>query len=140
MSQQIPASRLVRLATLADLPRIGVVVVAGFHHSARQNPNVPFMIAPVNNVLAGYRMVYRRAILDPQSVVFVVEAVLDQNEVDAVHTRQAKSYPPLVDQLPPEGLKDGRAIVGVTSLTLQEGSARAGQFQTKGTGSRYSGC
>ncbi|KAK3115467.1 hypothetical protein LTR53_005169 [Teratosphaeriaceae sp. CCFEE 6253] len=128
-----PALRSLRLARLSDLTRIGVVAAAGFYHSSWWGYDRPFADKFVNDTLASYRHMYQSCIIDPSVIVLVAEDDLNKSEAEAVYGALADAYPPWSAQIPPESLQDGKAIVGIASLSLQAGSARHGQFQPDGT-------
>jgi hypothetical protein len=128
-----PVLGTLRLARLADLTRLGVVAAAGFYHSSMWSYERPFAADYVNDTLASYRNMYQRGIVDPNIIVLVAEDHLNKAEVESVYGPLADVYPSWSDQLPPDSLKDGKAIVGITSLSLQSGSARKGQFLPDGT-------
>lgn len=127
-----PGFGSLRLARLSDLPRIGVLAAAGFYHSNFFPYERPFANDYPSDTLASYRNMYRTAILDPSLVVLVAEDTLNKSETSSVYDALAKVYPPWDDQIPPEYLDEGKAIVGVTSLSLQSGSERKGQWQPDG--------
>ncbi|KAH7008857.1 hypothetical protein EDB80DRAFT_872648 [Ilyonectria destructans] len=106
-----------RLAQLSDVPRIGVVAAAAFYHSSY------------------YRKSFRSAILDPDSVVLVVEDTLNETEVASVYAALSGVYPSFEQQIPKHLLDQNKAVVAVDSFALAPNSSRRGQFQPHGDNS-----
>ncbi|KAK6503703.1 hypothetical protein TWF481_008707 [Arthrobotrys musiformis] len=85
--------------------------------------------------MASYRSEYHSSILDPNTVVIVVEDTLNPNEGSKAYPALSKAYhegiePSLTsDQQQVIGQDLRKVIVGVASLTFQDGSNRRGQFQ-----------
>ncbi|KAI1123612.1 hypothetical protein F5Y10DRAFT_280787 [Nemania abortiva] len=129
-----PFSGTVRLAKLADIPRIGVVAAASFYHSSWFKYERPYYEKYPFDTLSSYRDSFRKAIRDPDSIVLVVEDALDQNESQQVYDALAKVYPPFEEQIPDEGLKKGKAVVSVAAFSLLPESSRHGQFQPEDEG------
>lgn len=127
-----PAFGLLRLATFADLPRLGVVGASGFYHSSFWDYERSFASRFPNDKLASYMKAWRDVIVDEKQILLVVEDELDRNEVTKVDGALAAIYPSFEDQIPADSLHEGRAIVGVACLQLEEGSKRVGQFQPEG--------
>ncbi|KAI0109471.1 hypothetical protein GGR51DRAFT_558161 [Nemania sp. FL0031] len=127
-----PFAGTVRLAKLADIPRIGVVAAASFYHSSWFQYERPYYEKYPFDTLSSYRDSFRKAIQDPDSVVLVVEDSLDQNESQHVYDALAKAYPPFKEQIPDECLKKRKAVVSVAAFSLLPGSSRHGQFQPQG--------
>jgi hypothetical protein len=71
-------------------------------------------------------------VLDPDSVVLVVEDTLQRNETIHVYDALAPAYPPFDEQIPKDMLMNGMAIVSAASFSLLPHSARHGQFQPEG--------
>lgn len=121
-----------RLARLADLPRIGVCAASAFFHSSWFGYERPYYAKYPHDTLSSYRNSFRKAILHKDQVVLVVEASLDANEAQHVYPALRDNYPAFKDQIPPDQLKTGKAIVAVASLSLQPNSPRHGQFLPEG--------
>ncbi|KAJ8120053.1 hypothetical protein ONZ43_g3140 [Nemania bipapillata] len=129
-----PFPGTVRLAKLADIPRIGVVAAASFYHSSWFGYERPHYEKYPFDTLSSYRDSFRKAIQDPDSVVLVVEDSLDQTESQQVYDALAKVYPPFEEQIPDDGLRKGKAVVSVAAFSLLSGSSRRGQFQPEDEG------
>ena len=125
-----PFTGALRLARLADVPRIGVV--ASFFHSSWFGYERPYFNQYPQDTLSSYRNSFRNAILDPDSVVVVVEDTLDRAEASHVYDALAAVYPSFEEQIPKESLEKGNAIVSVASFSLLPNSPRHGQFQPEG--------
>ncbi|KND87485.1 hypothetical protein TOPH_07896 [Tolypocladium ophioglossoides CBS 100239] len=121
-----------RLARLADLPRIGVVAAAAFYHSSWFAYERPYYNQYPLDTLASYRRSFLRALFDPDSIVVVVEDTLDETESNRVYNALASVYPPFDEQIPKDLLDQGKAVVAVASFSLLPDSARHGQFQPEG--------
>ena len=80
------------------------------------------------DTLASYREKIEKAINDPNYIVIVAESSLDETEAEKVYGALAGVYPPVEDQIPPESLKEGKAIVGFASFALNESSEPQGQY------------
>lgn len=127
-----PFSGTVRLAKLADIPRIGVVAAASFYHSSWFKYQRPYHEQYPLDTLSSYRDSFRKAILNHDSVVLVAEDTLDPNESRQVYDALAKVYPQFGDQIPDESLRNGKAVVSVAAFSLLPESSRRGQFQPEG--------
>ncbi|KAJ8132955.1 hypothetical protein O1611_g675 [Lasiodiplodia mahajangana] len=125
-------SGTVRLAKLADIPRVGIVAAASFYHSSWFKYERPYYDKYPLDTLSSYRDSFRKAIRDPDSVVLVVEDSLDRNESEKVYDALARVYPPFEEQIPDEGLRKGKAVVSVAAFSLLPESSRHGQFQPEG--------
>lgn len=121
-----------RLARLSDMPRVGVVAASAFYHSSWFGYERPYYDDFPLDTLSSYRDSFRKAVLDPDSIVLVVEDTLDRNESSKVYDSLAKAYPSFEDQIPDDLLKQGKAVVSVASFSLLPDSARHGQFQPEG--------
>lgn len=121
-----------RLAQLSDLPRIGVVAAAGFYHSPWFAYERPYSSQYPLDTLASYRKSFRSAILDPDSVVLVVEDTLDETEAASAYAALSGVYPSFEQQIPKHLLDQNKAVVAVASFSLVPNSNRRGQFQPHG--------
>lgn len=74
-----------RLARLSDIPRIGVVAAASFYHSSWSVYERLYYESYPLDTLSSYRSSFRRAVLEPDSVVLVVEDDLDRSEAARVY-------------------------------------------------------
>lgn len=131
MSLPVPPYGRLRLARLADLPRIGVVAAAAFFHSTYFPYARPFYSQYPNDTIASYRAEYREGMLDPTKVVLVALDDYKENEVDFVYDALKKDY--AERSIRPSADSDGKVIVGVISMSLELDSARHGQFNPDGT-------
>ncbi|ORY00360.1 hypothetical protein BCR34DRAFT_112754 [Clohesyomyces aquaticus] len=114
-----------RLATLNDLPRVALVAAAGFYHSPTFQFQRPYYAEFPHDTVAAYWNEYRKAILDPATVVLVSEDMWDPNESQAVY--EALRRIAAFNHRPSPTCK---VIVGICSINLKPGSWRIGQFQT----------
>jgi hypothetical protein len=124
-----PFTGALRLARLADVPRIGVVAAASFFHSSWFHYERPHFDQYPRDTLSRYHDSFRNAILDPDSVVVVAEDSLDRAEAGHVYGALAEAYPPFEEQIPKEALGKTKAVVPVANFSLLPGSPRHGQFQ-----------
>ncbi|KAK0667297.1 hypothetical protein QBC41DRAFT_141000 [Cercophora samala] len=83
-------------------------------------------------VLRQYRHSFRKAILNPNSIVLVVEDNLDRSETHHVYEALEGVYPPFEEQILRDSLDKGKAVVSVASLSLLPGAGQHGQFQPNG--------
>lgn len=127
-----PALGALRLARLADLPRIGVVATAGFYHSPVFHYCRPYYQTYLSDTIAAYRAGSQSAILDRETVCIVAEADYNESESDAVFPELKAVYPPIEDQLGREKSEITKVIVGIAQLSLKEDPERQGQFQPEG--------
>lgn len=121
-----------RLAQLSDVPRIGVVAAAAFYHSSWFAYERPYYSQYPLDTLASCRKSFRSAILDPDSVVLVVEDTLNETEAASVYAALSGVYPPFEQQIPKHLLDQNKAVVAVASFALVPNSNRRGQFQPHG--------
>lgn len=121
-----------RLAQLSDVPRIGVVAAAGFYHSPFFAYERPYYSQYPLDTLASYRKAFRSAILDPDSVVLVVEDTLNETEAASVYAALSGVYPSFEQQIPKHLLEQNKAVVAVACFSLVPNSNRRGQFQPDG--------
>ncbi len=128
-----PFTGALRLARLADVPRIGVVATASFFHSSWFGYERPYFDQYPRDTLSSYRNSFRNAILDPDSAAVVVEDTLDRAEAGHVYDALAADYPSFEEQIPKESLEKGKAIVSVAAFSLLPDSPRQGQFQPEGS-------
>lgn len=84
--------------------------------------------------MSSYRDSFRNAVLDPDSIVLVVEDTLDQKESIHVYDALEAAYPPFDEQIPKDMLENGKAIVSAATFSLLPHSARHGQFQPQPEG------
>ncbi|KAH6988120.1 hypothetical protein BKA56DRAFT_669689 [Ilyonectria sp. MPI-CAGE-AT-0026] len=121
-----------RLAQLSDVPRIGVVAAAGFYHSPWFAYERPYSSQYPLDTLASYRKSVRSAILDPDSVVLVVEDTLNETEAASVYAALSAVYPSFEQHIPKHLLDQNKAVVAVAGFSLVPNSNRRGQFQPHG--------
>ena len=139
---QPPPLGSLRPAKLSDVPRIAIVAAAGFWHSSVFRFERPHFNRYPRDTLASYRSLYRQAILDPDSIVLVIEDNYNKDEVKKVYDALSIVYPALEKQLPPEKLESGSVIVGLGSLSLKADRSRYGLSQPDGmtnAGSSFAG-
>ena len=74
---QAPAFGLLRLASLRDMPRIGVVATAGFRYSPAFVWGRTYHDKFFGDTLASYRNSFTKLILDPKYIVLVAEDEYD---------------------------------------------------------------
>src|SRR2546421_1908472 len=80
----LPSLGSLRLATVQDVPRIGIVAAASFYHSPYFHYQRPdYQKFPFDTV-ASYRTQFMDAILGNDSVVIVAEDRPESNEIDHV--------------------------------------------------------
>jgi hypothetical protein len=125
----LPHGRL-RLATLADLPRIGFVAAAGFFHSTLFPYTRPFYDRYPVDTVASYRAEYREGILNPAKAVVVVLDHYKKNEVNFVYDALKRIYPERWSDCDLD--EDGRVIVGVISMSLEMDPNRCSDFNPEG--------
>jgi hypothetical protein len=76
--------------------------------------------------MSSYGDPFRNAVLDPDSIVLVVEDTLDQKESIHVYDALAAAYPHFDEQIPKDMLENGKAIVSAATFSLLPHSARYG--------------
>lgn len=130
-----PFTGALRLARLTDVSRIGVIAAASLFHSPWFAYVRPHYDKYPEDTMSSYRDSFRKAILDPDSIVLVVEDDLDRSESQHVYEALAGAYPPLEEQIPSNCLNKSKAVVSVASFSLIPGSQRHGQFQPDGIAS-----
>lgn len=85
MTMMLPPLPLnVRLATPADLPRLGIVAVAGYYNAEIFSFRRPHFSEYPGDTVDNYTAGYRGEFLNARSAVFVVEDELRLDEVDQV--------------------------------------------------------
>ncbi|KAK4665502.1 hypothetical protein QC763_0063120 [Podospora pseudopauciseta] len=129
----VSSSSALRLARLKDIPQIGMIAASSFFYSSWFTYERSHHGKYPTDTLSSYRNSFRNAILDPDSIVLVVQDNLDQSESKHVHEALAGVYPPFEEQIPRDSLNKGKAVVSVATLPLLPGSLRHGQFQPNGT-------
>ncbi|KAF2748974.1 hypothetical protein M011DRAFT_475730 [Sporormia fimetaria CBS 119925] len=112
-----------RLATLADVPRIASVAAAGFFWSPTFRFQRPYFSQYAEDTVSSYWRDYKSMITDPQSIVLVAEDRVDPREDLAVHEAFRKC-PTFKSEKEP----GSRAIVGICSVTLRPESSRIGRI------------
>jgi hypothetical protein len=127
---KIPPLGSVRLATLKDIPRIGLVAAASFYHSPYFRYQRPDYREFPFDTVASYRVEFAKAILGNDSVVIVAEDTPEKDEIDHVYHELKEVY----RSEPQAAISNpSKVIVGVCSLTLLANSARSGQFVPRGS-------
>jgi|ERR1700722_2099401 hypothetical protein len=130
LAPTIPPLGSVRLATLKDIPRIGLVAAASFYHSPCFHYQRPGHQEFPFDTVASYRAEFAKAILENDSVVIVAEDTPEKDEIDHVYHELKEVYrskPQAAISNPP------KIIVGVCSLKLLANSTRSGQFVPRGS-------
>lgn len=127
MVPHLPLMGHMRLARVADLPRISLVAAAGFFHSPVFQYQRVFYADFPSSTVASYHSQYLSEILDPNAVVYVAEDEYDPSE--SGHTYEALRNISTDIWQPPAS---GKVIVGVASITFAPDSSRKGQFQPDG--------
>jgi hypothetical protein len=127
---KIPPLGSVRLATLKDIPRIGLVAAASFYHSPYFRYQRPDYREFPFDTVASYRVEFAKAILGNDSVVIVAEDTPEKDEIDHVYHELKEVY----RSEPQAAISNpSKVIVGVCSLKLLANSARSGQFVPRGS-------
>ncbi|EGX95008.1 hypothetical protein CCM_03280 [Cordyceps militaris CM01] len=120
-----PALGVLRVATPADILRIGIVAAASFCYSPLFRWERPHHEEFPDDTLLSYRTQFKDAMSNDEVVVLVVEDAFIPNENDCTKA----IIPPGNGWTPPaEGEK---VVVGVASIKLEPGSNRRGQFASK---------
>ncbi|ATY60503.1 Acyl-N-acyltransferase [Cordyceps militaris] len=128
-----PALGILRVATPADILRIGIVAAASFCYSPLFRWERPHHEEFPDDTLLSYRTQFKDAMNNDEVVVLVVEDAFMPNENDCTKA----IIPPGNGWTPPaEGEK---VVVGVASIKLEPGSNRRGQFTSKDVSSYCSG-
>lgn len=122
---KIPPLRTLRLATLKDIPRIGLVAAASFYHSPYFHYQRPDHQKFPFDTVASYRAQFTEAILGKDSVVIVAEDTPENDEIDHVYDELKEVYR---SRNHATSLSSSKIVIGVCSLNLQANSARSGQF------------
>jgi hypothetical protein len=122
---EIPRLGSLRLATLKDVPRIGVVAAASFYHSPYFHYQRPDHQRFPFDTVASYRTQFTNAILGNESVVIVAEDTPENDEIDYVYDELKQVYRSQDSQ---NSLNSSKIIIGVCSLKLLANSKRTGQF------------
>jgi len=130
MSGQPPAPPFgaLRLASLGNLPRIGIVAAAGFKYSQVFEFTRPYHNQYPEDTIKDYQRIFRGQILDPEWIVLVKEDKFDPNESEG-----AGGELEVGNGLPEStgSTKNSieKVIVGVCSWKLEDSSCRKGGFQ-----------
>ena len=111
-----PFSAHVRLARPEDLPRLGHLALSGFVKSPQFPCVRPHFSEYPQDSVASFRMSYRRALLDPESIVVVVEDQLIPHEKESVCKELQALWPDYREED-----KDTRVVVAVTSIRVPAG-------------------
>ncbi|KAL6355717.1 hypothetical protein LRP88_11322 [Fusarium phalaenopsidis] len=117
-----PLGRL-RLASPADIPRIGIVAASGFPYSPVFDWERPNHAEFPQDTLLSYRHEFSSVIKSPEHIVLVATDKFDPNE-----GKNTKAIiPPNSGWLTPK--PHDEVVVGVACWKLQPGSDRKGSFQ-----------
>jgi hypothetical protein len=92
LAPKIPPLGSVRLATLKDIPRIGLVAAASFYHSPYFHYQRPDHQEFPFDTVASYRAEFAKAILGNDSVVIVAEDTPEKDEIDHVYHELKEVY------------------------------------------------
>jgi hypothetical protein len=130
LGPQIPPLRSLRLATLRDIPRIGLVAAASFYHSPYFHYQRPDHQKFPFDTVASYRAEFAKAILGNDSVVIVAEDTPENDEIDHVYDELKEVYR---SESHAATLNSSKIIIGVCSLNLLANSTRSGQFVPEGS-------
>ncbi|KAF2189586.1 hypothetical protein K469DRAFT_561746 [Zopfia rhizophila CBS 207.26] len=112
----------VRLATIADVPRIAVVATAGFYYSPVFSWERTYHKEYPRDTMMSYQKMFADIIRDPQYVALVIEDEyrhLENNETDATIEADISLMPPKAGT---------KIIVGAATWKFQPRSSRVGQF------------
>lgn len=123
MYPEAPQFGVLRLATLFDVPRIGVVAVKGFRHSPVFQWERPYYENYPEDTLMSYRAMFAQLIKNPKYIVLTVSDSFDPDEGN----KSSMFISP--DRRAVEPNNGDSVIVGVASWRLELGSIRIGQFQ-----------
>ena len=118
-----PALGKLRIASLNDLPRIGVVAASGFRYTSVFIWERPYHESYPQDTLLSYRHKFREAILDQQYVVHVAEDRYRLDERD-----ESTDVIPCEDGVSPRAPGE-TVVVGVACWKLQPGSPSIGEYQ-----------
>ncbi|KAH8804576.1 hypothetical protein F5884DRAFT_859200 [Xylogone sp. PMI_703] len=116
-----------QLASLSDLPRIGVVAAAGFKHSQVFEFTRPYHDQYPGDTIKDYQHIFRRQILDPEWIVLIRQDVFDSKEDEneiSIGERNGHSESAGSSRAPMK-----KVIVGVCSWKLEKKSRKKGGFQ-----------
>jgi hypothetical protein len=124
MFPDAPPLGALRLASLHDVQRIGIVATAGFRHSEVFKFERPYHKQYPEDTIASYRREFKRIILDPEYIVLVACDIYDPDErtetSSMIPSPRARNF---------QARNGEHVIVGVASWRLEQGSKRKGQFQ-----------
>lgn len=119
-----PALGGLRIASPADILRIGVVATCGFYYSPAFQWERPYHTEYPADTLNSYRAGWASMIKDPRSIVLVVTDKYDPEE-----GRKSKAIiPPEEDSIKTPAAGED-VIVGMGCWKLEESSKRVGQLK-----------
>lgn len=113
-----------RLASPADVMRIGIVATAAFRYSPLFQWERPYHKKYPEDTLLSYRTQFKNAVQNDEFIVLVIEDEykIDENKATEATIPAENGWDP-----PAEGEK---VIVGVASIKLEPNSQRKGQFKS----------
>ncbi|KAJ4312732.1 hypothetical protein N0V84_009794 [Fusarium piperis] len=120
-----PPLGLLRLASPADILRIGIVAAAGFRYSPVFDWERPKHAQFPQDTLLSYRHEFSSVIKSPEHIVLVATDRFDPTEGE----KTSAIIPRDNGWVAPEPGDDGEVVVGVACWKLQPGSDRKGSFQ-----------
>ncbi|KAK6525865.1 hypothetical protein TWF281_010909 [Arthrobotrys megalospora] len=116
----------IRLATVHDVPRIGLVAAAGFQYSNFWDWERPYADKYPEDTLKSYCLSFKNLILNPCSAVWVAEDTYDEKEAHGPrHSLIESAY----SQISLDAPKDQKVIVGVTAWVFPSDSDHCGKFK-----------
>ncbi|RMJ14070.1 hypothetical protein BHE90_009418 [Fusarium euwallaceae] len=120
-----PPFGLLRLASPADILRIGIVAAAGFRYSPVFDWERPKHAKFPQDTLLSYRHEFSSVIKSPEHIVLIATDKFDPNEGE----KTSAIIPPDNGWVAPKPDDGDEVIVGVACWKLQPGSEREGSFQ-----------
>ena len=128
-----PFPKSVRLAHISDIQRLGIIATASLFYSSWFHHKRPFYKEYTSDAVTSYAESFRKAILNPQLIVLVVDDTLEGDEFKQVFPElkamlQAMKIP--LDATP-ENTTAHQVIVSAAILSLTAHSAFHGVFQPK---------
>ncbi|KAF2841661.1 hypothetical protein M501DRAFT_990146 [Patellaria atrata CBS 101060] len=136
MALPMPDLGRLRVANLADVPRIALVAAAASRKDYYHEYMHPHMEVHPADHLAGWRQTITSRVQNPNYVVLVAEDQFDGEEASKVTPALRAVYPSKNEQFPTPVTQAGKVVVAFATLCLAPGSPRYGQFNLDGNTSR----
>ena len=124
MYPDAPELGLLRIASLADVPRVAVVATGGFRYSPVFEWERPYHKKYPEDTLISYRAIFADMIRNPEYIVLVTSDGFDPNEYE-----KTSAMIPIDSTMEPH-IKGETIVVGVASWKLEPQSKRMGQLQS----------